>query len=305
VDQAPATIETTVITEPTPTTAEISTTPQVVGPPLAPLSSAQDIRLAIEQAHGPTTDVAAQVNRFGSFPAIPTPTGASIVELRADARATVDANTVTVTSEVALEADGSRAALSDFYQRQLGLLGWRLTDRSSLDPLSGPIRLAFEIPGTPYQLDDVEVTLIDHPSKADHTAVRLLYVELASVGDTSVRQRFEGWATGVPLPPGGEITGAGIQTIGEGRHSLYFSLTLYYPDLDPMQVAAGVRAGLPTPGFALDPKAPTGDALDNWVFLTSPLFSNAQVSTHGKLAGLVLVAPTVVNLAGRIDFAPR
>jgi hypothetical protein len=286
------------------TNAEAAPVVEVVGPSLAGLSSAQDILVAVEQVHGPTSDAAAQMNRFVNFPPLPTPTGAVITELRADARATVDGKAIAVSSEVALEADGSMASLTDLYQRQLGLLGWRLTDRSNLDPLIGQIRLAFEIPDSPYQLDDLEITLRDHPSDANRALVRWRYVELAAAGDLTVRQRFEGWATGVPLPPGGEVTGAGIQTSGEGRHSLYFSLALSYPELDPMQVAAGVRSGLPTTEFSLDPRPPTGDALDNWVFLTSPFFTDAQVSTHGKLKGLLLVAPTTVNLAARVDFVP-
>jgi hypothetical protein len=116
-----------------------------------------------------------------------------------------------------------------------------------------------------------------------------------------VLQRFQGWATGLPLPAGGTITGAGIQTSSEGRESLYYTLTVTYGSgSDPAALADAVRRSLPTPEFAVDPKPPTGDSLDNWVYLTSPFFADARLSPHQSAAG-----PILVNVNARVPFTPR
>ncbi|MEZ5409706.1 MAG: hypothetical protein R2761_16885 [Acidimicrobiales bacterium] len=104
-------------------------------------------------------------------------------------------------------------------------------------------------------------------------------MEQVPTAETTVLQRFQGWATGLPLPVGGTITGAGIQTSSEGRESLYYTLTVTYGSgSDPAALADAVRRSLPTPEFAVDPKPATGDALDNWVYLTSPFFADAHGS---------------------------
>lgn len=272
--------------------------PEVIGAPLAPDAPAADILAAVEDAHGPTADASAEMNRFAPFPTIATPPGADVVELRADARDSADGRSIIVTSDIVVRVPDSVRSLSQFYQSQLTALGWTQTQSPSPDDPAGPYRMAFQIPGSPYPLDDFTVTVLD-----DHSIgalARLHYVEQERSSDATVRQRFEGWTTGLPLPAGGQVTGAGIQSSLEGRPSLWYSLELAYPGAKPPDVAAGLRASLPTTTFAVDPKPPTGDALDDWVYLTSPFFADARVSPHLSASG-----ETTVNVDARVAFTLR
>ena len=270
----------------------------LIGPGLAPESPAADIQAAVEDAHGPTSDASAEMNRFGPFPTIATPDGADVVELRIGARDSADGHSIIVTCDIVLRVPDSVRRLAQFYQSQLTAAGW--TQTQSPDPVTpaGPYRMAFQIPGTPYPLDDFTVTVLDDHSTT--ALARLHYVEQDRAAGTTVRQRFEGWASGLPLPPGGTVTGAGIQSSLEGRPSLWYSLELAYPDAKPADVAARLRAALPTPTFVVDPKPRTGDALDDWVYLTSPFFADARVSPHLSPTG-----QTTVNVDARIAFSQR
>lgn len=289
-----------------PAAADVTVPEGPIGPPLAAAAPATDILSAVEDAHGPTEDATAQIRRFTDFPPLTTPDGAVLTELRADARNTVDGQAITITSDLALSARLGLDELTAFYRDQLVALGWAITlDTSATGPGADASvhRLAFQAPDSPYPLDDLTIEVAPGaatPAGPTSTA-RLHYVEQAPMGETTVLQRFQGWATGLPLPVGGTITGAGIQTSSEGRESLYYTLTVTYGSgSDPAALADAVRRSLPTPEFSVDPKPPTGDALDNWVYLTSPFFADARLSPHQTAAG-----PILVNVNARVPFTPR
>lgn len=295
-----------------PAAADVTVPEGPIGPPLAPSAPAADILTAVEDAHGPTKDATAQIRRFTDFPPLATPEGSVLTELRADARNTVDGQAITITSDLALRARLDLDGLTAFYRDQLAALGWAVTlDTAATGPgADAPIhRLAYQAPDSPYPLDDLTIEVAPGPpgpAGPDGTApatstARLHYVEQVPTAETTVLQRFQGWATGLPLPVGGTITGAGIQTSSEGRESLYYTLTVSYgTGSDPAALADAVRRSLPTPEFAVDPKPPTGDSLDNWVYLTSPFFADARLSPHQSAAG-----PILVNVNARVPFTPR
>ncbi|MDH5291321.1 MAG: hypothetical protein OEY41_15105, partial [Acidimicrobiia bacterium] len=87
-----------------PAAADVTVPEGPIGPPLAPSAPAADILAAVEDAHGPTRDATAQIRRFTNFPPLATPEGAVLTELRADARNTVDGQTITITSDLSLAA---------------------------------------------------------------------------------------------------------------------------------------------------------------------------------------------------------
>ncbi len=296
-----------------PAAADVTVPEGPIGPPLAAAAPAADILQAVEDAHGPTVDATAQIRRFTDFPALATPDGAVLTELRADARNTVDGQAVTITSDLALSARLGLDELTTFYRDQLVALGWAVTlDSAATGPGADAAvhRLAFQAPESPYPLDDLTIEVAPGPvapagpdggQPPPTSTARLHYVEQVPAGETTVLQRFQGWATGLPLPVGGTITGAGIQTSSEGRESLYYTLTVTYGSgSDPAALADAVRRSLPTPEFSVDPKPPTGDALDNWVYLTSPFFADARLSPHQTAAG-----PILVNVNARVPFTPR
>lgn len=279
-----------------------------VGLPLPPLSTAADIKAAVEEVHGPTSDIAGQMNRFVDFPSITTPTLTVLTELRADIRNTDDGRWILASSEVTFTTEGTAEDLTSFFEQDFERLGWERSNDSANIITTGPIRRSgFRQPGSEYALDDVELTIIDSPgsfaTSFPRSEVRLRYVALEPVTVDSVRRRFEGWVSDIPLPEGGEVTGAGIQTTSLGRRSIHYFLDLDYEGVEAVAVAAELRDRLPINELEVDPKPASGDALDNWVYLTSPFFTDLWVSTHERLSGAGGIR-TVVNVDARVDFDP-
>ncbi|MCP5034463.1 MAG: hypothetical protein GY939_21900 [Actinomycetia bacterium] len=274
-----------------------------IGEPLLALSTAEQIKAAVEEAHGRTNDVAGEMNRFVAFPAVPTPDRAELTELRADVRTTVDGNYHSITSEITLTAAESVEVIIELYQSSASELGW-IPSSQTEQMVDGMLatQLTFEIPGSKYQLDDFELQVRPQGPADIRTEVRLRHVELAEISDGTVLDRFVGWAAGLPLPTGGQITGAGIQTSSVGRNSLHYSLAIAYEDLAPQDLAKTLRAALPSPTFDIEPRPRIGDPTDHWVYLRSPFFLDARVSTHAvpNIEG----ERTLLNVDGRVGFAP-
>lgn len=289
-------------------TADIISADEPIGPPLPPLSTAEQVRDVIDEMHGPTSDVSAQMNRLTDFPDLPTPAGATIVEVRADVREMIGGNRLIVTSEVMLSAPGTVDELTEVYTAAFEELGWERSGQASLRPGRRVEQAGYQIPGTAYEPDDVELTigtLAGSSTDDPHAEVRVRYVELVDdAGVESPRSRFEGWIGSLPLPAGGTVTGAAIQTSDFGRHSLHYSLAVRYDDIDPLDVAAELRSELPAGDYAISPRPSMGDTLDNWVYLNHPFFADARISPHsiGPIDGPIV---TVVNVDARVEFSPR
>jgi hypothetical protein len=275
----------------------------VVGEPLPARSTAEQIKAAVEQAHGRTNDVAGEMARFVAFPAVPTPERAELVDLRADVRTTSNGVYYSVTSEVTFAADGTVDEILDLYQSSASELGWTPLDQN--DQLVDGVllhQLTFKIPDSAYERADFELQVRPEGQSTSRSEIWLRYVDLIEITDGSVYDRFVGWASGLPLPAGGEITGAGIQTSSVGRKSLHYSLAMTYDGQTPEDLAETLRGSLPTPSFEIEPRIKVGDDTDNWVYLASPFFLDARVSTHA-IAEAIPVR-TVVNVDGRVEFDP-
>ena len=279
-----------------------------VGPPLEAGATMDDIRATVESLHGPTDDLSGQMGRLVSFPQVPTPAGAYITEVRADARETLDGSAVVVVAEVTFDADGSPEELIEQFASQLTGQGWLLTGRHGRSATAGSAhRATFEIPDTSYQLDDVSVLITDPPvegAAGRRSEVLLRYVELQPIGSETARQRYQDWAAAIPLPADGQITGAGIQTSSIGRHSLHFTLALRYPTTGPDAIAGSLRADLPGAGFEVLDRPVYDDKLDNWVYLRGEGLDDAWVSTHAVETGPD-AGSTAVNVDARIGFVPE
>lgn len=276
---------------------------EVIKPALGPLSTALEIKQAIEDVHGPTNDIAEQMNRFVAFPDVRSPERPEILELRADVRDTLDGEWMIVTSEVSFTVDGTAAEVIEFYIDELSGLDWLATDRSELLQTGVVVHhLRYEIPDTEYALDDFELQVRSQPD-FDGTArsrVDLRYLVLEPLVGTEAPVRFAGWAADIPVPDGGRITGAGIQTSSVGRDSLHYSLTMTYDQKDPPTVAAELRSLFPAGGFTIEPQPASDDATDNWVYLRSSFFDDSRISTHD--AADVDGAATLVNIDARVGY---
>jgi len=277
-----------------------------IGPPLSPGSTSEQILEVVSDIHGPTLDVAGQMNRLLDFPSIPTATDTTITELRADVRQSFDGGSFVVTAEVVLRAAGPVDGHADFYQEAFAALGWRATAVAS-DGLgtSDRQRLGFEIPDSAYAQDDVELILSpagDGSGDGATTRTQLRYVALVAIDDDgSPRNRLDSWAGEMPLPAGSVVTGAAVQTSDLARRSLHYSLALRYDGTDPQTIADRLRGALPAGDYSEQERPSMGQVLDTWVYLQHPLFDEARVSPHmfGRETDPVV---TVVNVNARLEF---
>ena len=284
-----------------------------IGPPLSPGSTADQMLEVVADIHGPTLDVAGQMNRLVDFPAIPTAVDTTITEIRADVGESYGGDRFVVTAEVVLVAAGPIGEHLEFYQTEFAELGWVAT--ASTDAGLGPAELrhlSFEIPDSPYDQDDVTLSL--SPALDDgrggasgggtgpRTRVQLRYVAMIEIdGDGSPRTRLDSWADDLPLPAGYEVTGAAIQTSDLARRSLHYSLALRYDGIDPASIADRLRDRLPSGDYTELQRPSMGQELDNWVYLEHPLFAEARVSPH-QFGSDTDPVVTSVNVNARVEF---
>ena len=290
-----------------PAPAEEWSTETPGGPPLTAMASVAEIRQAVEETHGRTSDVAQEVRRFAPFPDLPAVERPLVTELRADVSALNDGSGPTSTAEVAFSVDGTVDELIEVFRSDFASRGWvESADRFGESGGATVRELAFAIPDTAYSRDDVLLGFsTDTPLNGiTRTTVRMRYVEVLALDDPTA-QRFTGWTTGIPLPAAPVLTSAGIHTSFVGRNTLHLSLATYYDSLTPEGVADQVRTSLPAAGFTERPTPLTGDATDNWVHLDSDQFDTAWVSTQSNALNPPSAAnPTKVNVDARVDFTP-
>jgi len=299
----------TVSTEASPTVTtvvavdEAAAAQEPIGPPLSPGSTAEQLLEVVADVHGPTLDVAGQMNRLVDFPAVPTALDTTIVEVRADVGTSRAGDRFVVTSEVVLTAAGPVDAHIDFYRTELAALGWTTT--TATDAGLGPAtthRLSFEIPGSTFDQDDIELVVNPEGDGDASTRVHIRYVEVVEIdGDGSPRNRLDNWAGDLPLPPGYEVSGAAVQTSDLARRSLHYSLTVRYDGIAPTAVAGQLRGGLPGGGYTELQRPSMGRVLDTWVYLEHPLFDEARVSQH-QVGSDTDPVVTSVNVDARVEF---
>ncbi len=277
---------------------------EVIGDPLGAEASAEEILVVVNQVHGPTADVSAQMNRFVDFPLVGTPAGATIIEVRADLTNSEDEATIVASSSVVFTTPEGPDDVLAFYDRELTGLGWEPSDRPEPGTLAGPQRRSgYRLPESTRRADGFAVLVRPgvNPDGTAVTEVRLHHEALLIAADDSTRDRYIGWASSIPLPPGGEVTGAGIQTTSFGRNSLHYFLDVRYDGQSPGAVADQLLAGLPTAEISAD--EPLGAAFDDWVYLESDFFDDARVSTVDLSIFTGSVA-TVINVDARAGFDP-
>lgn len=278
-----------------------------IGPPLSPGSTAEQVLEVVSDLHGPTLDVAGQMNRLLDFPGVPTAVDTTIIEVRADVGETSARDRFVVTSEVVVVAPGSPEAHLEFYRSELEALGWTETAATTAGlGTTEQHRVAFEIPDTAYDHDDVELVIglagPDPRADGQRARVQLRHVEVVDIdGDGSPRSRLEGWVGDLPLPAGYEVTGAAIQTSDLTRRSLHFSLALRYEGTAPDVIATELRGALPAGGYEEIERPSMGQDLDTWVYLQHPLFDEARISPHRFGPALDPVV-TSVNVNARLEF---
>ncbi|MEM7341665.1 MAG: hypothetical protein AAF467_23660 [Actinomycetota bacterium] len=277
----------------------------VGGPVVVPLASAPALQAVVEETHGRTSNVSLEMQRFLPFPELATPARADVFEIRADVRQTDDRSAHTLTAEIGFTAEGTVEELAAFYQRAVADLGWTLTADVDQTSATTPVRrLTYDVPASAYPFEDFVIDIRatgEDAAPGSRPEVRLRYRDEVPASDTELRDRFSGWAQGIPLPPDGELKGAGLHTTTETRQSVHYALTVSYPNTTPEDVAAAVRAELPSESFASIPQTPAGDDTDNWIYLDNEFFSDARITTHG-VPDKINPVGTLMNIDARATF---
>ena len=277
---------------------------EVIGDPLGAQASPEEILVVVNEVHGPTGDVSGQMNRFVDFPLVGTPVGSVIIEIRADLTNSEDGSAVVASSGVVFTTPEETEAVLAFYDEELATLGWERSERPAPGALAGPRRRSgYRLPGSTRRSDGFAVLVRSgvNPDGSPMTEVQLQHESLLPAADDSIRSRYVGWASSIPLPPGGEVTGAGLQTTSFGRNSLHYFLDVQYAGQDPRAVADQLLAGLPTDG--LSAKEPSGAVFDDWIYFESDFFEDARVSTVDLAENGGPVA-TLINVDARASFDP-
>lgn len=244
----------------------------------------------VEDVHGPTTNISAQINRIVTYPELPTPAGAFIAGIYARVATTFDDdNAFTVWSEADFFADGTTDDLVVFYETQLPPLGWNLTKTATDTRFDGaPITvLTFEIPNDDFALrQELEVTVVEDPDLPE------LLVETRYTGaettDRAFIERFLGWYDPSIVPEGGQPFGVILDTrAGEGRTDLSIDTEYRYEgpteaellsDLEDRAAGSGLE---PAETFRDNAVAFTVAGLDDFLYTAYEGSSYSSVTVEG------------------------
>ncbi|MEL7156454.1 MAG: hypothetical protein AAFN30_07635 [Actinomycetota bacterium] len=147
--------------------------------------------------HGPTDDVAAQVNRLTSFPAVPTPAGGAVItevmtlQNPADPADVTDLSAIASFTRLGLYSSATPDELLGLYETAYADWGYRTvktTEESTDDAVATTIELELgDEPGRPT----AEVTVSDG-ADTDLTLVRIEHRERTGGGDRYLE--LAGWA---------------------------------------------------------------------------------------------------------------
>lgn len=193
-------------------------------------ATADEIQAVVSEIFGPTEDVAAQMQRIGVFPDLPTPNGADITNFRAGVQniltfSAASDNFKAANTEVEMFIDGEYDDVNAFYDAQAAALGWTQGDNKTEktdDGLTTTRRVDYtgpEVDGNPTQ---AELVITDDVDEA-RTTVNISYSEIVPNSDPKIK-RWQSWFGKSPFPDGGELETAGITTFaffGDGKTFFY------------------------------------------------------------------------------------
>lgn len=272
----------------TSTTSAATSAPEIVdtGSPLPARASLSQLAAALRPIVGPTDDFTADVGRIIDLPdGIPTPAGAQIEGVEVEAHATGDFE---VTVDLRSPALADDVAL--FYEASMVESGYVVCNRS-INPQVQSQELTFvsiEDDGDgECALDKVSVGVADGD---DHIAVT---ISGRSTG--SPLEAYVGWTTGLSALDGG-VADAVVVALSAGDASGVFFNTTYRYDSDrAADVAADIRASLPTGGFSIDeePAATPGSdpgTVDEIPLRNALLDDTRIVVSSGAFGAVVVVS---------------
>ena len=212
--------------------------------PVTDRAEVSQLRAAIRDILGPTTDVSAQVNRLVPYPDIPTPAGAHLRDLGSDLRSNDD-DTLMVDTDADFYADGSVDDLVVFYQTQLPPLDWNLVNTSTdTDFRDNPITVMdFEMAGDDeFRPTTLTVTLVESVTL---TKILVMTNYRANDADRSHLDTFAGWYDLDLLPENGELVDASVSTRAQDiTTAIALRSHFDYPDREGEEIIAelGERA---------------------------------------------------------------
>ena len=220
--------------------------PSQPGSSCAPKRHCPEFLPVVHGVIGATSDVAGELAVVAEVPqGIMSPEGSTIRQFSV----TYDALDERFVATATFSSDATAEDAVVFYQATLAATGFTpVADSGSPEDGETTRQLRFENPNSQLDGASVEVTVTD----AAETEIELTITDAIDAG---VLNAFTGWAAGLPTlaeatPIGAEM----LVTTGSGTDDLTMTLsTLFgYSDYTPEELAAALRAELPTGGFSID-----------------------------------------------------
>ncbi len=272
-----------------------------VGDPIPEGATVEQIKAVMEDAHGPTTNVAGQVNRVAPFPDVPTPLGADLRDMNARISSSLDNRTRWV--GVTLLAPGTVDDLVTFYETNLAPFNWSLvseTDRTE----SGNLQRVFEYEydGSGSRDDTFKVTLTETDDGG--TEVNLEERVSATTAEmTDLDSRLASWRGEAPIPEGGEVYEWEIRSSKYTGYKLQLAVRQAYLGQGEAELLKYVTDSLPTANYSIDSERMSQNSPpDGWLYGQSDMFEEVtfRVSEIDLSSGLT----GFVEIEGDLDFNP-
>lgn len=247
--------------------------------PIGALASAEEIEAVLNEIHGPTDDVSAQMQRLGRFPDIPTPIGAEIIEVTSIIDEVIvfggdDKKAAIAVTE--MWVDGEIDDVVDFYDTTFAGLGWQSTGDETVTEDEGQTKIRtidYDIPGVDAGSGNAfELTVRDDIDEAK-TRVTLDYTEFLDP-DQAEMDRWLGWQGDVPLPEDATIESAGISTNGFFGQAIFYVIDYSYADRTEDEMRAEIDRLMAGSDYSFDDE----DTTDFRLEMEHPFFTRASMT---------------------------
>ena len=256
--------------------------------PVPDFATVDQIETVVNEIHGPTADISAQMNRLTPFPPVPTPIGSSVLDLTASIDQVIGSDEVlSHFGAVTFEVQGTKDDTLLFFDAQIAALGWTESSRSDEtedDGLTSRTTVEYDIPDAnagsrpPFKL-----VVIDDVDKAD-VIVEWTYYEFISKNQ-ALTERWLGWQGETPLPDGGELTSVTVSSDGIFGQAMFFSVEYDYEAVEEADLRSQVEGLVAGSDYGEDEPG----VVESRLYLTHPVFTDAYIGFFGLGSGATRV----------------
>lgn len=274
-----------------------------VGDPIPEAATVAEIKAVMEDLHGPTSNVAGQMNRIAPFPEIPTPLGADLTATSVRMNnGFSDGRTRYV--DVTFGATGTVEDLTTFYETNLATFDWQsISESSESNNELEKVTFVYEMNQSAGLIAD-EFTIVLSETDKGFTEVELS-TRVSSKDDepTELDARLAAWLGDAPLPEGGQPYDWEVQTTKYTGHKLQLSINNRYDGETQAELHSYIKKNLPTSNYSLNKEEDDSRGSETWIYANSDMFESVQirVSEIDRQTGIAGFA----EIEGDLDFVPN